>query len=291
MNLDYPGKLISFNGFGPDSYISTGTTGPDDPAFTKRILCEGDSWFSIGALPSGNLLEPLRFAQPTLLVNLAMPGDTIKHMSIICSNPVLKQLVAERNFETKWDAIFISGGGNDLIDAADQIICKPSVSAGKHMLDYVNGIELANFKLAVQQGYRRIAKLRDAGINSTTPIVTHVYDYPTPRNAKSKFLGLKVLGPWLYLAFNNDEVPEESWISVTDYIFEALGAALIELSYEIDNFYVISATREVLTRARLGTTEADGDWLNEIHPTSTGYAKLGQVVSSELYHLLNPLNP
>ncbi|WP_321529026.1 hypothetical protein [Sedimenticola selenatireducens] len=286
MNLDYSAKVISFNGYGADNYTETGTSGPDDPAFTKRILCEGDSWFSIGAVPSSNLLFPLRFAQSTLLVNLAQPSDTIKKMSSISSNPTLHQLIAEKEFLTKWDAIFISGGGNDLIDLADQIICSSSVGAGKHMLDYVNAIDLANLKMRVQQGYYEIAKMRDSASNANTPIVTHVYDYPTPRNAKAKFLGLNFAGPWIFPALKANDVPEELWISLTDYIFEFLAVAIAELSYKIDNFHVISATRETLIRARLGTTDDDGDWLNEIHPTAAGYKKLADVVSTEFFNIL-----
>lgn len=286
MNLDYPAKVISFKGYGADNYVETGTSGPDDQAFTKRILCEGDSWFSIGAIFSSNLLFPLRFAQNTLLVNLAQPGDTIKSMSSISSNLILHQLVAEKNFLTRWDAIFISGGGNDLMNLVDQIICTPSVGAGKHMLDYINAIELANLKLTVQHGYYRIAKMREGTENANTPIVTHVYDYPTPRNAKAKFLGLKIAGPWIYPALKGNDVPEEFWISLTDYIFEFLAVAITELSYKIDNFYVVSATRETLIRAKLGTTDEDGDWLNEIHPTATGYKKLADVISAEFVSIL-----
>lgn len=286
MDLSYPANVITFNGYGADNYTGTGPSGPDDPAFAKRVLCEGDSWFSIGAVPSSNLLFPLRFAQSTLLVNLAQPGDTIKNMSSICTNPTLHQLIAERNFLTKWDAIFISGGGNDLIDLADQIICAPSVGAGKHMLDYINTIELAHMKLRVQEGFLKIAQMRDGTDNSHTPIVTHVYDYPTPRNAKAKFLGLKVVGPWLYPALKGNDVPEELWISLTDHIFEALASTIIELAYRIDNFIVVSATRDTLVRARLGTTGEDGDWLNEIHPTAGGYKKLADVISAEFANLL-----
>ncbi len=286
MNLNYPAKVITFNGYGPDKYTDTGTSGPDDPAFAKRILCEGDSWFSIGAIPSSNLLFPLRFVQSTLLVNLARPGDTIKNMSSISANPTLHQLIAEKNFLTKWDAIFLSGGGNDLIDLADQIICTPSAGAGKHLLDYINAIELANMKLRVQQGFIDIAKMRDSSENTKTPIIVHTYDYPTPRNAKAKFLGLNMSGPWLYPALKGNDVPEELWISLTDYIFESLASALIEISYKIENFHVVSSTRETLVRARLGTTGEDGDWLNEIHLTTGGYKKLADVISAELVHIL-----
>lgn len=287
MNLDIPGRVITFNGYGQDRYEGTGISGPDDPIFAKRILCEGDSWFSIGAVPSGNLLNPLRFAQETLLFNLARSGDTIKNMSDICSNPALIELIAEPNFSTKWDAIFISGGGNDLIDLANQIICTPSVGAGKAMLDYINRIELANLKWRVQQAYLKIAKLRDGNKNSNTPIVTHVYDYPTPRNSKCKFLGMKVLGPWIYTALKQNDVPKKFWISLTDYLFETLGTTILEMSYRIENFHVISATRETLVREKLGTTDYDGgDWLNEIHPSAKGYKKLAKVISPELHNIM-----
>lgn len=285
MNLDHAAKVISFNGHDTNAYAGTGTSGPDDTNFAKRVLCEGDSWFSIGAVPSSNLLEPLRFAQSTLLVNLAEPGDTLRNMSSISANPNLKRLIAEKKYLTKWDAIFLSGGGNDLIDLVDQIICTPSVGAGKHMLDYINAIELTNMRLRVQQGYYRIARLREGSPNADTPIVTHVYDYPTPRNAKAKFLGLKVFGPWIYPALKGNDVPEEFWISLTDYIFESLASAIVELAFKIDNFHVVTATRETLVRARIGSTGEDGDWLNEIHPNAVGYRKLADIISAEFYAL------
>lgn len=288
MQLDYDAKVIRYTGFVKSGQKIEGTTGPDDPNFQKRILCEGDSWFSLGGLPSGNLLDPLKFSQSTLLVNLAKSGDTIQLMSSMVDNPVLHGIIADAKFLTKWDAIFISGGGNDLIDWADRIICEPSSGAGESMIDYVNRIDLAAFKREIQDHYRTIAGWRDASPeNASVPIVTHVYDYPTPRKAKAKVLGVGYGGPWLYRAFMQYRVPEKFWISITDYLFESLAEALIELSGSIKNFHVITGTREVLTRARLGTDGEDGDWLNEIHPTTAGYKKLAAVVSPALQVLLD----
>lgn len=286
MNLNIPGTVISpFSRFN-DGDASGHPTGPDDPSFAKRILCEGDSWFSLGAIPSSNILNPLKFSKPTILYNLATPGDTIKRMSSISVNPDLKKLIYENNFSTKWDAIFISGGGNDLLNRANQIICRPSIGAGNHLLDYINNLELATLKAEIQAGYMRIAALRNGSKNQNIPIVTHVYDYPTPRDARAKFVGIGIAGPWLYSAFKQSDIPEDKWISITDYIFEWLGSVLIDLSNKIDNFHVISNTRETLTRAKLGTTGIDGDWLNEIHPTEEGYKKLSEVISPELHNLL-----
>lgn len=279
--------VVSVDGFERGINSQRYPSGVDDSTFQKRILCEGDSWFSIGAIPSSNLLVPLKFAETTLLYNLAKPGDTVRNMSDIANNPVLNKLISDPVFSTKWDAIFISGGGNDLIDRVGQILCKPSVGAGSHMLDYVNGFELAKFKVDLQKGYKKIAAMR-TGKNEKTPIVAHVYDYPTPRDAKAKFLAFGLAGPWLYSALKSADIPVDKWISLVDYIFESLGSTIIDLSAQIDNFHVISNTRETLVRARLGTTGDDGDWLNEIHPNAGGYAKLAEVISPELYHLLYP---
>ncbi|MFZ6658130.1 SGNH/GDSL hydrolase family protein [Undibacterium sp. TJN19] len=286
MELTENGIVISTGNIDKGANKDKYPGGVDDNTFAKRILCEGDSWFSIGALPSSNLLFPLRFAQTTLLYNLATPGDTIRNMSDISSNPELSKLINNQTFSTKWDAIFISGGGNDLIDKVSQILCRPSAGAGGHLLDYVNGFELAKLKVDLQKNYKKIADLRANSKNRDTPIVTHVYDYPTPRDAKAKFLGFGFVGPWLYNAMKSADIPEQNWISLADYIFEWLGSVLIDLSSKIDNFHVISNTRETLTRARLGTTGDDGDWLNEIHPNATGYKKLADVISPELQALL-----
>jgi hypothetical protein len=75
-------------------------------------------------------------------------------------------------------------------------------------------------------------------------------------------------------------------ISLTDHIFEFLAVAILELSFKIDNFHVVSATRETLVRAKLGTAGEDGDWLNEIHPSPGGYKKLADVVSAEFANVL-----
>jgi lysophospholipase L1-like esterase len=286
MEFNYSAKNVSFKGFDAD-YNADGITGPDDPSFAKRILCVGDSWQSIGAIPSSNMLIPLRFAQSTLLINLAQPGDTVKRMSDISSNPILKKLISDAQFCTKWDAIFISGGGNDLIDWAGQIICKPSVGAGSNFLDHINRIDLAAFSAELKKGFYNFADIR-TGVNAKTPIVMHVYDYPTPRNAPAKFLGaVKLAGPWLYPALKAADVPESFWIPITDYVFETLGSTLIEIAQELENVHVITHTRGTLDRAKLGTEGSDGDWLNEIHPTSEGYKKLALIVSPAIQQLLS----
>lgn len=283
MTLDHAAKVVSFKGYDPDAHTAEGISGPDDPQFGQRLLCEGDSWFSLGALPSSNMLFPLRFRQRTLLVNLARPGDTLLNMTDPARNPQLKQALDE----TRWNALFISGGGNDLIDRIGHIVCAPSTGAGQNFLDYIDRVELARLRVAIHGHHRRLVATRDGSRkNAGIPIVTHVYDYPTPRMAPAKFVGIGFKGPWLYPALVQWKVPESFWISIVDYIFESVASALVELSSMLENFHVIATTRGVLARARLGTTGDDADWLNEIHPNPGGFAKLAGVVSPELDALL-----
>ena len=91
-----------------------------DPFFyDSLILAEGDSWFTIGGLFAPNLLMSMRFHKDTLILNCASPGDTIVHMSALAHNYVYKEAL---RYNYAWDAILLSGGGNDLIDRADEII-------------------------------------------------------------------------------------------------------------------------------------------------------------------------
>jgi lysophospholipase L1-like esterase len=263
---------------------------PEDSMYKKRILCEGDSWFSLGAIPSSNMLFPLTFAESTVLYNLATPGDTIINMSSMAKNQELVKNICGQGFAVQWDLIFLSGGGNDLMDRADKLLSRPSDGAGQHMLDYVNQIEMSRLKVDIQKSYMAIAAMRNQphSKNQETPIVTHIYDYPTPRNAPAKFRIFGIAGPWLYRAFKTHDIPDSLWISLSDYLFEWLAGVIIELANTIPNFHVISNTRETLMRSKLGETGESGDWLNEIHPSIGGYEKLAGVVSPELYQLLYP---
>lgn len=286
MQLEHSGSVISPY-FQTDATLPGQPSGPEDPAFRKRILCEGDSWFTLGGIPSSNMLFQLKFAEPTILYNIASPGDTIINMANLSKNDELRKLVYEKNFAVSWNLIFISGGGNDLMDRADRLLRQPSSGAGTHLLDYIDQAELSRLKVDIQSSYLTIAKLRDdSSFNNNVHIVTHVYDYPTPRNAPAKFFGSTVVGPWLYRAFKLHDIPNQFWISLTDYLFEWLAGVIIDLTGKINNFYVISSTKGALVRAKLGENGPSGDWLNEIHPTSDGYRKLSTVVSPEIYRLL-----
>ena len=59
---------------------------PDPPPlsdFGRRLLAEGDSWFTIGTLnlmAASNVLFKMQVSQTTAIVNCAYPGDTLQHV-------------------------------------------------------------------------------------------------------------------------------------------------------------------------------------------------------------------
>jgi lysophospholipase L1-like esterase len=203
-----------------------------------------------------------------------------------------KENFTASQFGSSWDLILLSGGGNDLIDDADDILLPPRArpAAPSGPVDYCDPARLAQLTDEVQTGYRSIVALRDAPGSTAPgkPIVAHTYDYPTARNSPARFVLVPVLGPWLYRALTHSEVPQAEWVSVTDYLVDQLAEAILALAAgpnALPNFYVVD-TRGTLKRARPGSLGEDGDWMNEIHPSIDGYKKLAKKLAARVTPLL-----
>lgn len=261
-----------------------------DRAFHKwNFLSEGDSWFTMAGMPTSNLLFEMRFPVSTLIVNCAMPGDTIKHISNIANNRGLLRGLSKQDGE-RWDMILLSGGGNDLIDEAEAILIDPGARGSLKMpspADYCDQAHLEALIRRIRKGYQLIVELRDApgAPSSGVPIVVHTYDYPTANNSPARFLGAGLLGPWLYNAFRHDRIPEEDWVALADYMFEYLAQGILSLDGELPDFHVVD-TRNTIVRAKPGSRGESGDWLNEIHPNSRGYAKLSKLIAEKAIALI-----
>lgn len=261
---------------------------PDSDYYDYRILAEGDSWFTMAGIPTSNLLFSMRFKVPTVIVNCARPGDTIRNMTQLASNIDLRHAMLESH-GSNWDAILLSGGGNDLIDDAAEIIQRPSGSPTDPAA-YVNEARLQETMTDIAQGYRRIVALRDKAGSSCAgkPIIVHTYDWMTPRNSPARFFGMPLLGPWVYTALVDEGIPQSRWNAISDYLVARLRDTIKGLATGPDrlpNFHVVT-TQGVLKRADLGTVLESNDWLNEIHPNADGYKKIGSRITNRLRQLL-----
>ncbi|SDX19097.1 SGNH/GDSL hydrolase family protein [Thiocapsa roseopersicina] len=252
-----------------------------------NLLAEGDSWFTISGLPPYNLLFELRFRKHTRIVNCGTPGDTIVSMASIARSQQLREALSPGI--KRWDAILLSGGGNDLINAAGNIVL-PKNNRPTHPgnpADFCDQAALQDLIEDVQDGYRRMAAMRDVpgGPSRGVPILAHTYDYATPRDAPAIFGSL---GPWLHRAFNDREIPPEDRVELADCLTDRLANGLLALtagSHRIPDLIVVD-TRGTLTRAALGHRGDSHDWQNEIHPNGGGYEKLAKRIEPVLEGLL-----
>ena len=231
-------------------------------------------------------MQSLQLPDTTIIVSLAKPGDKIRSMEKICKNDALYQSMdaGPPKFGYDWDLILLSGGGNDLIEYAKDLIKPITEVAGNEASEFVRRERLDEVLQYIQQAYRNIVGLRDQPRSTSAgkPVVTHTYDYTTPRDAGAEFFKSKVSGPWLFRAFSDAGVPENMFNRVADYLLDALAEAIWALQNGNDplpHFHVVD-TRGTLQRAILGTKGNNNDWLNEIHPNQNGYDKLARPIST-----------
>jgi hypothetical protein len=279
MEIDMP-KAVNWTA--SDLSQPAGIWGWND--FEHRFLAEGDSWFTLAALPGGNLLQELSLDRSSLIVNTAYPGDTLSHIVDWRDNRDFVNLLSAPGFAYKWDAVLLSAGGNDLVDAAlspNGIVQRPTGTTAR-VESCINQSSLDAFECYMRANLASVVELRDSpdSPNKGIPIFIHTYDYPTARPAPAKLLGaVGVSGPWLHKAYTHHQVPGEVWASLTDHLMDRLATVLNGLN--LPNVTVID-TRGTLDRAVTGDPGNSGDWLNEIHANIGGRKKLARIWADKL---------
>lgn len=265
--------------------------GVDMNAYALRLLAEGDSWFSLGSIPPKNLVFEMQFSESALILNLAYPGDEVHKMfRRLCDygDEFAGWLTMRSTY--RWDAILLSGGGNDLIAAFPHLL-KRSIKAADidpaRPEKLVDAQALDTLRGYLTESYTGFVNVRDqsGSPNAGVPMFAHTYDYPTPNNAPAMApLGIRLSGPWLFPHLK-DRVPAEMWQPLTDYLLDQVAETLLALPAQLPEFHVID-TRGTLLRAHPDATGSSGDWENEIHATRTGYRKLAAKITAAVEHAL-----
>ena len=269
---------------------------PDNPDYPWHFLAEGDSWFTIAAIPSSNLLLELRLGRWTQILNLAYPGDTLRNIETLVSNKDLTRFLAKRNFCSHFDALLLSGGGNDLINGVGALIRRkprpgddPAAAAS-----YVDAPAYAALLLKVQEAFATIVSVRDSAtsLSRGSPAFVHTYDYATPRDAPARFVGaVGIAGPWLFKAFAGSGIDISLQQRIADLLTDGLADALLALDSAsaggkaLPAFHVID-TRDTLVRANPTERGNSNDWINEIHPNLGGYRKIAARLSAKVNEVL-----
>lgn len=266
--------------------------------FGKRFLAEGDSWFSLGALnplASDNLLQAMDFTQRNIAINCALPGDTLRRMVDTRRDPQFVALLAGARARP-WDALLISAGGNDLIDAlqargddvppAQRLLLRQDewepVALGAAR--YLSDAGWATFSAYLRANFEALLALRDRGPSRGCPMFIHGYAVPTPRPA-----GAGTAGPWLLPAMQAYAVPEADRGALAQVLIERLAALLQSLADDgtrLPNLHFFDSSRVPIERAQPGASGESGDWINEIHLTHAGCRKIGRAWSAAIERTL-----
>lgn len=269
------------------SDLNTPDLMPPFGEFGMRLLAEGDSWFTVGALnplKNSNLLYEMRFRQTACAVNCAMPGDTLRRMAQVSRDPVFADLLAGKR-KRAWDGLLLSCGGNDLIDALS--VRGPDVPLDKRLLReaaewgdaaqgaarYLSDAGWQTFSVYLKANLDHLVALRDAGPSKGAPIFLHGYSVPMPRPAPA---GPK-LGPWLLPSVQACGIPQADYAAVAALLIRRLAALLAECAGDAARFpalHFFDTTAIAVTPAAPDSSGESGDWINEIHLNRSGCQKL-----------------
>jgi lysophospholipase L1-like esterase len=264
----------------PSDYWATENPFPLE-RYDRRCLAQGDSWFSIGALPPAfttNILRQLWTSQSAFAVNCAAPGRELQVMADTTTSFDFKRLLA---LAPRWDAILLSGGGNDLIAAAQSTHADPALRLFAKPnerpfpvtdpVQYISAAGWTTFDTHLRAVFAEFIKLRDSGKNQGVPVVMHTYDVAAPRNAPAG----PGFGPWLCKALAAFGVPMTDWNAAAGVLFARLEKLLAAIAAAHP---AVSLVRTIgtLTPAPNNAIGTTADWCNEIHPTTAGYDKLAQ---------------
>lgn len=265
--------------------------------FEKRCIAQGDSWFSIGALPptrTTRVVAELRLEKSTVVVNCAKPGAVLRRMTDTSREVQFLRLLRGK-FALKWDAMLLSGGGNDLIDAIgsspagppNQRLLRTPAERGAGPLtgaDYVSEPGWEVFANHISAVFNQLVDERDAGINKGIPLVWHNYARVMPRPSGAG-LGF---GPWLLPALQLYQVPQADLLLVSDELIGRLATLLRDIVAArmardpAANLHIADSQSAGLDLSAPGSEDSSGDWINEIHPTRGGYQKVAGAYAAVL---------
>jgi lysophospholipase L1-like esterase len=256
--------------------------------YAQLLLAEGDSWFAWGYLDfdvAPNLLNRLGFSRRTATLSYAYSGHTIGDMAGMAISAGFMQELSARRFQ----AILLSGGGNDLFDAlkGGNILKVPDPGADPNdPASYIDTVELDMLKNYVTKNYAQILswRLLPGSFNKATPVLLHTYDVPMPRPAPALAYGQPAAGPWLHPALDAVGAPSGLRHAIIREIASDMLDSIRAFHDPAANIHVVDTSAGVgtLTPAAPDATGNDADWENEIHPNAGGYDKLAAKLNQQL---------
>lgn len=261
--------------------LNNGTLVPSN--FKYKFLVEGDSWMDRSAALAPSLLQKLAPEmdighEDTLFINLSMFGDTMRRINE-CLSPLFIQWV-NHTFNWKFDAILLSAGGNDFIDAARDPGPGQGILRDMQGLPLpANGSECLNPDAVaalvdewLDPSFSNFYNVIQASKHADVPIFLNSYDTPTARKAPASAGGRT----WLRESYIKNGIDPTLWPELTGRIFLDIKSTMTGWAKGRTNVFAVPS-EGTLTPAAENSVGSDQDWLNEIHPNARGWGKLATV--------------
>ena len=223
------------------------------------IIAEGDSWgryivgkalvFYIGKILGVNIL------------NLSSPGDEAKDMMATKQRKrLIRELVKGPAPGRKYQFMFFSGGGNDLVGSDRFHKWLHPYQDGMTAEQVLNQQTVDAALLLLKLDYEELIRIRDSE-SPQTHLLFHSYDFAIPDGR-----GVCGKGPWLQPGLEMRGVPEYLRHDVVIAFLQRFDGMLNELATQYNNISVIDSQ---------GTLAAN-EWANELHPKNGGFKKIAQ---------------
>ncbi len=261
-------------------YFDLVTSGPDFGATPKyKILIEGDSWVSHPFLSNLAIQIDALGNDDFAILNLAVPGDTAKRMFSKNSKQIKKldQLIYNKRFGYKFDLLFVSAAGNDIVGEEIQGFVDKYKTDGRTGADLING----NFDGMIKElvkNYENLIKLRDKSkINKKTPIVCHCYSYLKPRKVGTKLFGAMFGKGWVKQHLDKLDIPQSDQQIIITTMLDRFYNAIYGLENKYDNFLVVDSRKAILKNGKPNVSM----FHDEIHPKGKGFKKVAKLIRRE----------
>lgn len=245
------------------------------------IVAEGDSWFSyprkwIAFGEDMNVLhhveEQISGTKTANLLRLSSSGDEAVNM--VSGKQKEKLAKIFRKNRDHIDIVLFSGGGNDIVGKRDLLPLLRDYQDGFDAIDCIH-VERFTRKLdAIELAYDELGDLVDEHIPQAV-IITHTYDISKPVDKGAKFFwGLIKTRPWIYPYLVERNIPESLHVPVVEYLLGNFRDRIIALAGKPEHQGKIQVV-DTQGTLRVGHKQ---DWLNEIHPSKSGFKRIARKI-------------
>ncbi|MBL8300489.1 MAG: SGNH/GDSL hydrolase family protein [Rhodanobacteraceae bacterium] len=234
-----------------------------------RALCFGDSWFQYPFQAVDLNKQLARHFKRTLFLNQSVAGRDSASWKI--GLPQVQRAIADYRF----DAILLSGGGNDVVgDELTEFLKTPDQPQSLGSTDWGwlppvvrDYVRLETFEHALRYAMKdlgQVVQCRDL-FSAQSIVYVHTYDYiyPDGRGFKGK-----LKGPWVrpaLLAVGLTDAAEQR--NLTNWLLQQFRRVLREFVSQHRNLRLVDS---------LDVLKSKAQWDNEIHPTPAGFRALAE---------------